>query len=68
MAVYRHKVTDKETGQVRLGTYYYKFDLHGVTYKKTVKEARTKTQAEEAERQTREDRSRIVPGRLQQVG
>ena len=43
------------TGKIRLGHYYYKFDLHGVTYKETIKEARTKPQAELAERQAKQD-------------
>lgn len=55
MPVYRRKYKDRETGKVRFGHYYYKFDLHGITYKETVKEARTKTQAEEVERQARQD-------------
>jgi hypothetical protein len=32
MAVDRHQVIDKETSKVRLGAYYYKFDLHGKAY------------------------------------
>jgi integrase len=55
MPVYRRKYRDKKTGKVRYGHYYYKFDLHGVTYKETVKEARTKSQAEIVERQAKQD-------------
>lgn len=55
MAVNRHQTIDKETGKTRLGTYYYKFDHNGVTYQRTIKEARTKSQAEEAERHARQE-------------
>lgn len=55
MAVYRRKYKDKLTGKIRFGHYYYKFDLHGVTYKETIKEARTKPQAEVAEIQAKRD-------------
>ena len=55
MAVYRRKWKDKKTGKIRLGSYYFKFELDGVTYKETVKTARTKKQAEDAERRARQD-------------
>jgi integrase len=55
MSVYRRKWKDKETGEIRLGSFYYKFDVDGETYKATVKTARTKRQAEEAERRARQD-------------
>ena len=55
MPVYRRKWKDKETGTVHLGSYYFKFDVDGVTYKETVKTARTKRQAEEAEMRAREE-------------
>ncbi|HEY0004394.1 MAG TPA: site-specific integrase [Pyrinomonadaceae bacterium] len=55
MPVYRRKWKDKKTGEIRLGSYYFKFDVDGVVYKQTVKTARTKKQAEEAERQARQD-------------
>ena len=48
MAVYRRKNTKSKR-------YYFKFTIDGITYKETVKSARTKTQAEEAERQARAD-------------
>lgn len=54
MAVYRRKWKDKKTGKVRPCGFYFKFDVDGVTYKETVKTARTKKQAEEAERQARQ--------------
>ncbi len=54
MAVYRRKYRDAETGETRLGSYFFKFDVDGETYKETVKTARTKKQAEEAERQARQ--------------
>ena len=49
MPVYRRKWKDKKTGEIRLGHYFFKFDVDGITYKETVKTARTKKQAEEAE-------------------
>jgi integrase len=55
MPVYRRKYKDKLTGKIRYGHYYYKFDLHGQTYKDTVMEARTKPQAELVERQAKQD-------------
>jgi integrase len=55
MAVYRRKWKDRKTGDVRFGHYYFKFDVDGVTYKETVKTARTKKQAEEAERRARQE-------------
>jgi integrase len=55
MSAYRRKWKDKKTGKIRLGSYYFKFDLDGETYKETVKTARTMKQAEEAERQFRQD-------------
>lgn len=55
MPVYRRKWRDPKTGEYRLGHYYYKFVVDGVTYKQTVKTARTKKQAEEAERRARQD-------------
>lgn len=55
MGIYRRKHKDPETGKVRLGHYYYKFTMDGVTYKQTVKTARTYRQAEDAERQARDD-------------
>ena len=54
MPVYRRRWRDPATGETRTGSYYYKFDLDGETYKATVKTARTKKQAEEAERQARQ--------------
>lgn len=53
MPVYRRKYKDPETGRVRLGNFYFKFTVDGVTYKETVKTARTMKQAEEAERRAR---------------
>lgn len=53
MPVYRRKYKDPETGKVRLGNFYFKFTIDGVTYKETVKTARTMKQAEEAERRAR---------------
>ena len=41
MGIYRRKHRDPETGKVRLGHYYYKFTMDGVTYKQTVKTAHT---------------------------
>jgi integrase len=55
MPVYRRKWKDPQTGEDRLGHYYYKFVVEGVTYKATVKTAQTKKQAEEAERRARQD-------------
>lgn len=55
MPVYRRKYKDAETGKTRLGNFYFKFTVDGVTYKKTVKTARTMKQAEEAERRARAD-------------
>src|SRR5207237_4077295 len=55
MAVYRRKWKDKKTGKICLGNYYFKFDVDGVTYKETVKTARTKKQATDAEQQARQD-------------
>jgi integrase len=55
MSVYRRKWKDKETGKIHLGGYYFKFDVDGVTYKETVKTARTKKQAEDAERRARQE-------------
>lgn len=49
MPVYRRKWKDRKTGETRLGSFYFKFDVDGVTYKETVKTARTKRQAAEAE-------------------
>jgi integrase len=54
MAVYRRKYKDKKTGETRLGSFFFKFDVDGEVYKETVKTARTKKQAEEAERQARQ--------------
>ena len=54
MPVYRRKYKDKE-GKVRLGHYYFKFVVDGTVYKETVLTARTKKQAEEAERKARQD-------------
>ncbi|MGB9182414.1 MAG: site-specific integrase [Pyrinomonadaceae bacterium] len=54
MPVYRRKWKDKKTGKTCYGSYYFKFDIDGATYKETVKTARTKKQAEEAERQARQ--------------
>lgn len=51
MPVYRRKWKDSKTGKIRLGSYYFKFTIDGLTYKETVKTARTKKQAEEAERE-----------------
>lgn len=48
MPVYQRKDTQSKR-------YYYKFDIDGVTYKKNVPTARTRRQAEEAERQARDD-------------
>lgn len=48
MSVYRRKTTDSKR-------WYYKFSINGVVYKKTIPTARTKRQAEEAERQARQD-------------
>lgn len=55
MAVYRRKWKDKETGKTCHGNYYFKFVVDGVTYKETVKTARTKKQAEDAERRARQE-------------
>jgi len=55
MSVYRRKWKDKKTGETRLGHYYFKFDVDGVTYKETVKTARTKKQAEDAELRARQE-------------
>jgi integrase len=54
MSVYRRKWKDKKTGKTCYGSYFFKFDVDGTTYKETVKTARTKKQAEEAERQARQ--------------
>ncbi len=48
MAVYRRKDTDSKG-------WYYKFTIDGVTYKKAIPTARTKKQAEDAEREARND-------------
>jgi integrase len=53
MPVYRRKYKDGE-GNVRLGHFYFKFVVDGEVYKETVLTARTKKQAEEAERQARQ--------------
>lgn len=53
MPVYRRKYKDGE-GKVRLGHFYFKFVVDGQVYKETVLTARTKKQAEEAERQARQ--------------
>lgn len=53
MPVYRRKYKDPETNKIRLGNFYFKFTVDGVTYKETVKTARTTKQAEEAERRAR---------------
>lgn len=53
MPVYRRKYKDKG-GTTRLGHYYFKFVVEGEVYKETVLTARTKKQAEEAERQARQ--------------
>jgi integrase len=55
MAVYRRKWKDRETGKTCFGNYYFKFVVDGVTYKETVKTARTKKQAEDAERRARQE-------------
>lgn len=55
MPVYRRKWKDRNTGEIRLGHYFFKFDVDGVTYKETVKTARTKKQAEEAELRARQE-------------
>ncbi|HYH85830.1 MAG TPA: site-specific integrase [Pyrinomonadaceae bacterium] len=55
MPVYRRKWKDKKTGKIRLGSYFFKFDVDGVPYKETVKTARTKKQAEDAERRARQE-------------
>lgn len=55
MPVYRRKYRDPETGRIRLGNFYFKFTIDGVTYKETVKTARTMKQAEEAERRARQE-------------
>src|SRR2546421_9626997 len=55
MPVYRRKWKDRETGETRLGHYFFKFDVDGVTYKETVKTARTKKQAEDAELRARQE-------------
>jgi integrase len=55
MAVYRRKYKDRKTGEVRYGSYYFKFTVDGATHKETVKTARTKKQAEEAELRARQD-------------
>ena len=62
MPVYRRKRRDPKTGKVRPGNFYVKFTLDGTTYKQTVKSARTRRQAEDAERQMRDD---IHRGRYQ---
>lgn len=48
MAVYKRKNTKSQH-------YFFKFTIDGETYKETVKSARTKAQAEEAERRARQD-------------
>lgn len=48
MPVYQRKDTQSKR-------FYYKFDVDGVTYKRNVPTARTRRQAEEAERQARDD-------------
>ncbi len=53
MSVYRRRYKDK-AGEPRLGHYYFKFVVVGTVYKETVKTARTKKQAEDAERQARQ--------------
>jgi site-specific recombinase XerD len=55
MPVYRRKWKDRKTGEARLGHYFFKFDVDGVTYKETVKTARTKKQAEDAELRARQE-------------
>jgi hypothetical protein len=55
MPVYRRKWKDREKGETRLGHYFFKFDVDGVTYKETVKTARTKKQAEDAELRARQE-------------
>lgn len=55
MPVYRRKWKDRKTGETRLGHYFFKFDVDGVTYKETVKTARTKKQAENAELRARQE-------------
>jgi hypothetical protein len=55
MAVYRRKWKDRKTGKTCTDNYYFKFDVDGVTYKETVKTARTKKQAEQAERRARQE-------------
>jgi len=54
MSVYRRKYKDEKTGEARSGSYYFKFDVDGITYKETVKTARTRKQAAEAERRARD--------------
>src|SRR5215213_2039681 len=53
MAAYRRKYKDPRPNKIRLGNFYFKFTVDGVTYKETVKTARTTKQAEEAERRAR---------------
>jgi integrase len=48
VSVYRHNETKSKR-------YYFKFVIDGVTYKQTVKTARTRRQAEEAETRARDD-------------
>lgn len=48
MPVYQRKDTQSKR-------FYYKFDIDGVTYKRNIPTARTRRQAEEAERQARDD-------------
>jgi integrase len=54
MPVYRRKYKDKE-GKVRYGHFFYKFVVGGEVFKETILTARTKKQAEEAERKARQD-------------
>lgn len=54
MPVYRRRYKD-EAGRVRYGHYYFKFVVGGEVFKETVLTARTKKQAEEAERKARQD-------------
>lgn len=63
MPVYRRKWKDQKTGKTRAGSYYFKFTVDGLTYKETVKTARTLKQAEEAERQARQEVHEGVYGR-----
>ncbi len=68
MPVYKRKWKDEQTGRTRTGSYYFKFVVDGVTYKETVKTARTKPQAQAAERRARQEvHEGVYGGRSRQM-